>query len=246
VRFSVAPGQTVVFDARDEVMDRNAAKSGDVLGRGVLPNESSPSRPALTPSALEAVRGATAQSHRSLEAMPGQARLLAADFSRAEYRAALERMYGFYEPLGRALGAQAHARTWGERVAQRTELLRCDLLDIGLSPADVNGLARCARLPEVDTPDRALGCAYVFEGATLGGRVIFKHLTRIFAAPDVPLRFFAGDGARTAESWRRFCDVLNATASNVDEVCAAARAAFDAMAAWLGEPASIGAGKPGA
>lgn len=191
-------------------------------------------------SALDAVRRATAQSHRRLEAMPAQARLLAPDYSRAEYRCSLERMYGFYKPLAEAISACEHAAMWGARVNERTEMLRCDLLELGLTQAEIDRLARCAELPLLDTLDRALGSAYVFEGATLGGRVIFKHLTRTFpAGAEVPLRFFSGDGERTAENWRRFCAALNAAASNVDELCAAACAAFDAMAAWLREPAVV-------
>jgi heme oxygenase len=191
-------------------------------------------------SALEAVRLATAESHRGLEAMPAQARLLAPDLQQTEYLLTLQRMYGFYEPLGRALAKRPYAREWAARIATRTELLRCDLLAFGLTGAELAALARCAQLPSLDTPDRVLGCAYVFEGATLGGRVIFKHLARIFTDRTlVPLHFFAGDGARTAENWRAFCALLNARASNVDELCAAARAAFDAMAAWLREPAPV-------
>jgi heme oxygenase len=193
--------------------------------------------------ALEAVRRATADSHRRLEAMPRQARLLAPDFTLAEYRFVLERMYGFYEPLGRALESYEYASAWSVRIAERTELLRCDLADLGLTPLDIKGLARCTRLPLLDTADRALGCAYVFEGSTLGGRLIFKHLTRVF--PDrvaVPLRFFAGEGERTAQSWRRFCAVLSAAASDIDDLCAGARSAFDALAAWMDEPAAAGIG----
>ena len=195
-------------------------------------------------SPLEALRRATRESHGRLEAMPGQARLLALDFTREEYRCALERMYGMYEPLGRALSAHEYGRIWGVRVAERAELLRSDLLEFGLTQAEVDALPRCSQLPPVDTFDRALGCAYVFEGSTLGGRVIFKHLARVFPPhAAVPLRFFAGDGERTAASWRRFCVMLDGAAVNLEELCAGACAAFDAMAAWLNEPASAAASK---
>jgi heme oxygenase len=197
-----AAGAMVLFDTSGEVIDRNTAKSGDVPQNRGVPIETSQRWMAVPVSPLEAVRRATAQSHRGLEAMPGQARLLAPDYSLAEYRGLLERMYGFYEPLGPALSAHEHGIKWGERVCERAELLRCDLLALGLKQADVNGLARCAQLPLLDTPDRTLGCAYVFEGATLGGRVIFKHLARVFPVrAQVPLRFFAGDGDLTAQNW---------------------------------------------
>jgi heme oxygenase len=243
VRFAAAPaaGAMVVFNASEEVSDDRDARCGDVPRDGIVSAVAPVSRATVFMSPLEALRRATAESHLRLEAMSGQTRLLAPDFTLAEYRCALERMYGFYEPLGRALSAHEHATTWGARVAQRADLLRCDLLGLGSTAADVDGLARCTQLPLPDTPDRALGCAYVFEGSTLGGRVIFKHLARVFPQrADVPLSFFAGDGERTGDNWRCFCAALNGAAANVDEVCAAACSAFDAMAAWLGEPASTG------
>jgi heme oxygenase len=220
-------------------MEQKTEQRNDVSPPCADPSGLPPNRThaAARGSALESVRTATAESHRLLEAMPVQARLLAQDYSAAEYRCMLERMYGFYEPLGHAIAAHEHAGKWGLRVADRVELLRSDLAELGLTAADLSNLERCTRLPLVDTADRALGCAYVLEGATLGGRVIFKHLMRVF--PDraaIPLRFFAGDGDRTAESWRRFCGAFNASAADVDEVSAAACAAFDSIAAWLNEP----------
>jgi heme oxygenase len=187
-------------------------------------------------SALEALRRATGDSHRRLEAMPTQARLLRDDYGIAEYRRLLGRLYGFYQPLGLAL--QAGGAAWGSRVALRVEQLERDLRALALTPGDLHALSRCVELPPVDTSDHVLGCAYVIEGSTLGGRVIFKHLARIFPdRADVALRFFAGDGDRTAEQWRGFCAHLNAQATNVEQLCAAASATFDALAAWLAEPA---------
>jgi heme oxygenase len=220
-------------------MEQKTAQSNDVSRPCADPDGLPPhrTRAAAQGSALDSVRRATAESHRLLETMPVQARLLAQDFSVGEYRCMLQRMYGFYEPLGHAIVAHEHAARWGSRVADRVELLRCDLVDLGLTGAELRSLERCTHLPPLDTADRALGCAYVLEGSTLGGRVIFKHLTRVF--PDragIPLRFFAGDGDRTAENWRRFCTAFNATAADVDEVSAAASAAFDSIAAWLRQP----------
>ena len=172
--------------------------------------------------------------------MPTQARLLCDDYELTEYRALLERFYGFYAALALESPVGAKADEWKSRVAERAKLLELDLLDLGLSPAEIALCPRCRHLPAIDTSDRVLGCAYVLEGSTLGGRVIFKHLSRVFASREaLPLRFFAGDGSGTAERWRHFCTSLDADAVDADEVCAAACAVFDALAAWLAEPSGI-------
>jgi heme oxygenase len=190
-----------------------------------------------TTSVLEMIRNATRDRHGRLEAMPSQMRLLRDDYRVAEYRSLLQRLYGFYDPLQSLLRTYAHTVAWHERIAQRTLLLERDLHKLGTTPADLQDLARCEALPAVDTPDRALGCAYVLEGATLGGRVISKHLARVFRdRADAPYSFFSGDGERTAERFREWCATLDATAADGQDVCRSACATFDAVSAWLADP----------
>jgi heme oxygenase len=185
---------------------------------------------------LDALRAATARAHRELEEIPLNARLLAPDFTLDEYREILARMYGFYEPL--AAHARASDARFAPHAAGRAHALAADLGDLGYDADQRAQLPRCSDLPQLDSADRALGCAYVFEGAALGGRVILRHLTRLFERyDDVPFRFFTGDGDRTAEHWKAFCAELCTTADDFDEVCAAAAAAFDAMGRWLALPA---------
>ncbi|MBD5655563.1 MAG: biliverdin-producing heme oxygenase [Candidatus Eremiobacteraeota bacterium] len=187
---------------------------------------------------LESLRSATRERHRALEAMPSQQRLLQSDYRLAEYRSLLQRLYGFYMPLASALDNRS---AWSVRVTDRAELLAHDLRDLGSTAADLRELARCEDLPMLDTCDRVLGCRYVMEGATLGGRVIVKHLERTFREfGGTPMRFFAGDGTVTAKRWLESCAIVNAEATDFDQLCATACATFDAMAAWLESSASTG------
>jgi heme oxygenase len=189
---------------------------------------------------LDAVRRATAEQHHDLESLALNARLLCDDYRIDEYRGLLQRMYGFYEPLA-VSAANAHARS-APMIAECAARLGDDLLDLGaaLAPAQ-----RCEQLPSFTTSDRELGCRYVLEGSALGGRVITKHLARIFSGANPPLRFFSGNGDATAVRWKSFCAELDARADNVDDVCAAACAAFDVLANWLaqdGERAAVRTG----
>ncbi len=199
-------------------------------------------------SALAVVRRTTAERHSRLEALPSQARLLCRDYQPTEYATLLQRLYGFYDPLCTVLAQGDYLARFGLRIAARLAGLRLDLLELGLPSAEVEALPRCAQLPPLDTPDRVLGSAYVIEGSALGGRVITKHLMRVFpASGGSALRFFAGDGERTREHWERFCARLNAEARDIDRVCVAACATFDALTAWLAQPAPqrlAGAGRP--
>lgn len=183
-----------------------------------------------TLTAVDQLRGATHERHVRLEALPSQQRLLARDYRRDEYRSMLERLYGFYDGLGIALAVDA---VWSARVRERAELLARDLRDLGVTEAELHALARCVAFPRLDTADRVLGCAYVIEGATLGGRVIVEHLRRAFMDAPAPMRFFSGDGDATRARWQRSCATVNAGAVNNADVCAAARDTFDAMAEWL-------------
>lgn len=195
--------------------------------------------------ALDAVRVATAEHHRRLEALPSQTRLMAHADDPAEYRSTLIRLYGFHAPLAAAFAREAPALFAGIRLGRHVEALRHDLFDLGLSAADVASVPLCTALPSLGTLDQALGCAYVVEGSSLGGRVIFKHLSQRSGAG--PLRFFAGDGEHTASAWRGFCAQLNAEVTCVDEACASACATFEVLTAWLDEPsfALVAPGKPG-
>jgi heme oxygenase len=185
-----------------------------------------------TASVLQALRVATSAQHQQLERLPINARLLSDDVQLPEYRITLLRLYGFYKPL--SLRAQSFPTTWTSDVVTSVQALAGDLLDLNVLPPELDDIAGCETLPALTTADQALGCGYVIEGSALGGRVIARHLSKVFGGRGgVPMRFFAGDGDRAAERWRRFCAELDATANDVDDVCTGARAIFDAMAGWL-------------
>lgn len=185
-------------------------------------------------SPLTRLRRATAIDHQRLEAMPAQARLLAEDYTVAEYRATLERLYGFYAEFALALQRRPHGTAFGAEIESRSHLLAADARSAGIIQCDLEIAPRCRDLPPIDTIDELLGANYVFAGAQLGGRVIYRHLARRFAdRPEVTLRFFAGDGEQTSERWRRCGDLINTRTADVDALCVAACAAFAALAAWI-------------
>ncbi len=124
---------------------------------------------------------------------------------------------------------------------RKAHLLQTDL-------ASLAGLAHDAPVPAgVDPPVVAsrpavLGCLYVTEGATLGGRELGRRLEPVLGPLGLPepegRRFLLSYGARQGAMWRQFCAVLERVASGFgaaehEEMQTAARNVFLLLEQWL-------------
>lgn len=158
--------------------------------------------------------------------------------TRDTYRQYLRKMLGFHAPLEEALAGSAALQAAGFDSAARRKapLLVKDLRALG----EAGEGARCTRLPDVATLPRALGCAYVLEGSTLGGQYLLRHL----GAELSPLRgqataFLECYGPRTGPLWKEFGRVLEQglhTQADEQEAVSAARDTFACLAVWLDQP----------
>jgi len=163
--------------------------------------------------------------------------LLSPTLTHAEYRRLLERFLGFYEPVEQRLGAFREWPDIGVDLQARSKLAQLDADLRALGCADASALPRATVLPGLDTIDEALGCAYVLEGATLGGQIISRQLRQVLAVtPDSGGRFFAGYGDDTGSMWRTFGAALTAYVDahgNADRVVLGARQTFETFRRWL-------------
>jgi heme oxygenase len=155
----------------------------------------------------------------------------------ATYRAYLEQMLGFHEPVEALLRSHAGLRAAGydARERGRAHLAAADLRALGLSEPALARLPRCAALPALPTAGDALGCAYVVEGSTLGGPFLLRQLRpHLGYLEGQATAFLEGYGARTAARWRELCALLAAAPTDsADEVVRGARDTFHAIADWL-------------
>ena len=186
-------------------------------------------------SAIAGLRVATWPSHQRLEKRIDFKSRLA---SVASYRAHLEQMWGFYAALEPRLAAgisPAHLADFESR--RKLPLLERDLLALGADGSAVAGLPRCATLPDCADPAAAFGCAYVLEGATLGGRTLMPTVeSRLGFTAERGAAFLASYGAAVGDMWRSFGDALErccAGAQQQAHAAAAAAATFAALEAWL-------------
>ncbi len=158
------------------------------------------------------------------------------------YGELVARFYGFYLPFEERLAqVDGYAALGLDFAARRkTHLLRDDLTRLGMSPAYIDSLPRCHELPAVTVLADALGCLYVLEGATLGGRIICREAENALGVlPGRGCSFWASYGERVGEMWKDFCRILEryaaATPGETERIITAAAGTFTCLDRWLAE-----------
>jgi heme oxygenase len=207
-----------------------------------------------------ALRTATAEAHLRLHHLPALAPLAEGTITRAAYAALLRRMLAFHLAVERCVSDGPPVQTFGVDIAERrrSPLLLADLAALdavagcesAAGAADEGaavgaGAAAGATLPALPAQCSAagvLGCLYVVEGSTLGGRELALRLDHLLPAGDVAGRaFLFGHGARHGAMWRAFCAALEACGTDAGrqvEMTDAALATFGAFEAWFTQPPS--------
>lgn len=177
-----------------------------------------------------ALRTATAEHHQRLER---RLVLLSPGLDRAAYRRVLVAYHGFYAPLEARLAPQASLipeLQWPRRL--KTPWLERDLAALAVADQP----PRCHALPTTESAAQAIGCLYVLEGATLGGRFLCRRLSAgIGLTPTHGLCFLHGYGPAGGAMWRAFLACLGTFRQPPQRqaVTAAAVATFEAFEAWL-------------
>lgn len=186
-------------------------------------------------SIMHELREATRVDHHALETSLG---LTDPDVSTSKYVQTLERFYGYYAPLEDRLpdipGVTDVIDDLGLRL--KVPLLQRDLHHWGCNEQT---LPHCYTLPRLHDALDALGCLYVLEGSTLGGRLLIRHFqSRLGISPHGGGAFFAGYGERTPAMWRAFGEALGALPLSGDQserVVQNARATFHTLHSWCME-----------
>jgi len=191
-------------------------------------------------SAIAELRTATWPSHQRLEKRIGfKARLETV----GSYRTHIERMWGFHVALEPRLMSGVLSDWLTDSEARRKiPLLERDLMALGAERSGVALLPRCQSVPVCDDPASAFGCAYVLEGATLGGRSLMPLVeTRLGLTPERGAAYLASYGDAVEERWRSFGKALDRCCAEDPQRARAADAAaatFAALELWLcGDPA---------
>jgi heme oxygenase len=151
----------------------------------------------------------TKAMHLRLHESAAFAGLMRGHLDRAGYVRLLQHLHGLHALAdSRIAPFDDHpALAWRRRSpADRPSLLRDDLASFGQAPMPDQALAGSLR--RFDTAIEALGCAWVIEGSSLGGRVMAGMAERLLGGRS-GIAFFQGSVTQ-GERWRACCDAIEA------------------------------------
>lgn len=168
------------------------------------------------------LRAATADIHESLHQAAPFRRIADGAMDRAGYGALLQGLAGYHLSMREICAAAAQtvgAPELGAAHHDRIAALEADLSVFALQAPDISALRS-------SDPDFSVGCLYVVQGSTLGGKVIFRQLDALLE-DEGGRSFFKGtidDGAL----WQRLCKLLESVGQGKQypSVEAGARHAF--------------------
>lgn len=155
----------------------------------------------MTSSIFQRLRAETRELHERVERVVPAMTVRTLD----EYEDLLRRFHSLFSAIEpRILGLEGlHEVIPDLEDRQKLPLLRRDLRCLGSSP--LAGGALPATLPLLDGVPSALGCLYVVEGSTLGGRIIRTHLERhLGLTRHNGASFFSSYGDEVGPMWARF------------------------------------------
>ena len=193
---------------------------------------------------LTALKAATSELHARVElAMPS----LDALATVRGYTDAIRLLHRFHAEWEPAIWSFAGVHGTG-LVAHDRRKLPSLTHDLRALPADPAPRAPAPAAPLLQCAGMALGALYVLEGASLGGRIIQRHVAPVLGT--VAARagaYFDGYGSRTGAMWTAFGVAVAAYATRHDaddEIILGAVVCFGALEQWLRTPDVLGAVRP--
>lgn len=185
-----------------------------------------------TATFLEKLRTTTAESHKSLEALPISMSIMNPKVSKQEYGLYLTLMYDVVNDIEANLFPQVSGIITDIEERKKTQLLENDLQYLD-TPKSGFTFPVTGNKEEISLPF-ALGIVYVIEGSTLGGRVILKNISGVLGYDEANgAQYFSGYGNTTGSHWKNFLAQFSAYAASCgceDEIIAGAEYAYNAIA----------------
>jgi heme oxygenase (biliverdin-IX-beta and delta-forming) len=182
------------------------------------------------------IRNKTAENHIRLEQSSILLPFSKGILTRENYINILQRFYGFFQPLESsllALPVDSYLPDYESR--RKATSLSTDLkhlLNEAYLPPSL-----CSNLPALENISQAMGCLYVMEGSTLGGKMIYKRVQQELGLDYTSgASFFYGYGNETGQKWKSFQQALISFTENShteQDIIKAANDTFTMFKQWL-------------
>ncbi|MGY2238203.1 biliverdin-producing heme oxygenase [Pseudomonas gingeri] len=187
------------------------------------------------PPVLRDLRSGTAERHVALEKrLP----FFSDTLDSKAFQRLMQAYYGFYLPLEQALlDCRLLPADFDLAPRLKVATLRTDLHTLGLPLETIDRLPTCASLPAIDSGAACLGVLYVLEGATLGGQILRREVSRRLGLDaDTGAAFLQVYGSATGRRWLDFIEYLGSRPMEAGEreaVVTEAQSTFGCFENWL-------------
>lgn len=184
---------------------------------------------------LKTLRTVTGPSHKKLEEVPLSAIIVSENVTLKHYARYLEKMRSYISEFESKIFPVLAGKIPDIEQRRKTQLL-----DRDLDYLKSKGISQ-AGAPPVNLSSNvsllyALGCMYVIEGSTLGGKIIYKNISaRLGVDAFNGAGYFAGYGPETGSKWTNFLEILchyGTIEENEQEILRGAKDTFNTML-WL-------------
>jgi heme oxygenase len=185
---------------------------------------------------LTRLREHTRSAHERLES---RACILEQTANLGDYKRLVSAFYGFYQPIELSLAAviMQELPDFDFDPRRKVRLLENDFSSLCIDVTQFDKCGVCCNLPVLRTAPQALGCLYVLEGSTLGGKIISTYVRDslgIDAANGAA--FFNSYGSNVGVMWSAFGRQLSCyseTHSEDRQILESALATFISLERWL-------------
>ncbi|RYE21604.1 MAG: hypothetical protein EOP51_15220 [Sphingobacteriales bacterium] len=180
---------------------------------------------------MEQLKSETKEAHQSLEKL--LIPFIKQTKSTEAYSKLLEMFYGYMKPVEDLIDNNVDAA----KVPMYSQRRKAQTLIDDLQHWDNNTTPELStELPTITNHNQAIGAMYVFEGSTLGGKVINKILMTNLGKEDAAgFSFYNGYGDHTHAMWGAFTEALNKAEMDEQarlEIVAAANDTFTQFENW--------------
>ena len=184
---------------------------------------------------LKRLREKTGESHQELEENPLSKEILSPSVTVIEYQTYIAKLYGFTKACERDIFPQLASVLPDLEERKKSEFIERDLFITGVSKEKIEKLP----IYQFNTSglSEALGIMYVLEGSTLGGKIIYKHISQTLDKDaETGASYFWGYGQKTGILWKTFISALASYAveeNSEEEIISSAVHTFSTIDQWL-------------
>lgn len=180
------------------------------------------------------LKESTRELHSQIESVPLLNKIIKRNITLHEFKLLIKKFYAYIKPCENAINTLQSRHLLSNR--EKTNLLKNDLVALGLEEFTINERNFSPILPPLNTHAQVLGYMYVIEGSTLGGQIIAKILFETLnLTPETGASFFFGYGKNTRQMWNSFCQILDTgnESEYENETILAAKQAYTTLYDWM-------------